>query len=151
MPQTTSDPFDQRLVKVLAHPLRVRVLAVLNDRVASPVQMADQFDENLGRVSYHVKVLLKYGVIELVSTRPRRGATEHFYRGATRTYLSDPQWSMSLLPVIVDEQGWREIASIMARAFTQVLKAQTKSDARLVRARKRRAPRRAALSASTRS
>jgi DNA-binding transcriptional ArsR family regulator len=80
---------DQRLVKALAHPIRVNVLDILNERVASPNQLAQELGEGLSQVSYHVKVLRDYECIELVRTEPRRGAVEHFYRATTRPMLSD--------------------------------------------------------------
>jgi hypothetical protein len=39
-----------------------------------------------------VRVLEKYDCIELVETKQRRGATEHFYRATRRHFLSDNQW-----------------------------------------------------------
>src|SRR3954451_9850958 len=84
---------DQRVAKALSHPLRAHVLAILNERVASPNDMAEQLGEPLGNVSYHVKALLELDCIELVNTRPRRGAVEHFYRAITRPYFSDRDWS----------------------------------------------------------
>lgn len=84
---------DTRLVKALSHPLRARVLAILNSRIASPKELADKLDARLGNVSYHVNQLYKYGCIELVSEAPRRGATEHFYRGTTRSFLNDDNWA----------------------------------------------------------
>jgi DNA-binding transcriptional ArsR family regulator len=80
---------DQRLVKALAHPVRVHVLDILNERVASPNQLAQELGEGLSQVSYHVKVLRDYECIELVKTEPRRGAVEHFYRATTRPLLTD--------------------------------------------------------------
>ncbi len=47
---------DQRLIKALAHPLRVEILAILNERVASPNELAKGLGEGLSQVSYHVKV-----------------------------------------------------------------------------------------------
>ncbi|HEU4599910.1 MAG TPA: hypothetical protein VFS26_09190, partial [Solirubrobacterales bacterium] len=41
---------------------------------------------------YHVRVLAELGLIELVDTRQVRGATEHFYRGSVKPYLSDDFW-----------------------------------------------------------
>ena len=66
---------DQRVAKALSHPLRAHVLAILNERVASPNDMAEQLGEPLGNVSYHVKALVELDCIELVSTTPapRRG------------------------------------------------------------------------------
>jgi DNA-binding transcriptional ArsR family regulator len=94
--QTSPKPeevVDQRLVKALAHPLRARILAILNERVASPKELARTLGEPLSNVSYHVKVLKEYGCAELVRKKPRRGAVEHWYRGTTRSFLSDINWS----------------------------------------------------------
>jgi DNA-binding transcriptional ArsR family regulator len=84
---------DSRVAKALAHPLRARVLSILNERVASPNQMAEALGEPLGNVSYHVKALVDLECIELVSTAPRRGAVEHFYRAIVRPYFSDRDWN----------------------------------------------------------
>jgi DNA-binding transcriptional ArsR family regulator len=84
---------DARLAKALAHPLRVRLLAALNDEgVLSPNQLAEQVEEPLQNVSYHVRVLHSLGCIELVRTAQRRGAIEHFYRAVMRPFFSDSDW-----------------------------------------------------------
>lgn len=92
MPALASQNAHQRIVKALAHPLRVQILAILNQRVASPNELSFELDEGLSLISYHVKVLRDYGCIELVETKQRRGATEHFYRAMVRPYLSDEDW-----------------------------------------------------------
>ncbi|HEX5983267.1 MAG TPA: winged helix-turn-helix domain-containing protein [Solirubrobacterales bacterium] len=84
---------DSTLLKALAHPVRARALTVLNQRVASPSQLAAEQGEAVGYVAYHVRVLHELGLIELVDTRQVRGATEHFYRGAVKPYLSDDFWA----------------------------------------------------------
>jgi DNA-binding transcriptional ArsR family regulator len=84
---------DHRLIKAIGHPLRMRILAALNERVASPTELAEEFGESLGVVSYHVKILDELGCIELVSETPRRGAVEHHYRAIVRPYFSDSDWS----------------------------------------------------------
>jgi DNA-binding transcriptional ArsR family regulator len=83
---------DQRLVKALAHPLRVQILTILNERIASPNELANELEEGLSQVSYHVKVLKDYKCIELVKTEPRRGAVEHYYRATSRPFLADRDW-----------------------------------------------------------
>lgn len=83
---------DRRLAKALSHPLRAHVLTILNERVASPNQIATELEEPLGNVSYHVKTLAEMGCIELVNTEPRRGAIEHFYRAVVRPFFSDRDW-----------------------------------------------------------
>ena len=84
---------EQIVAKAFAHPLRVQILIILNERVASPNLLSQQLDQSLNLVAYHVRVLEKYDCIELVDTKQRRGATEHFYRATRRQFLSDDEWA----------------------------------------------------------
>ena len=65
---------------------------ILNERVASPNEIAETIDERLPNVSYHVRALLELGTIELVDTAQRRGAIEHYYRAIVRPFFSDRDW-----------------------------------------------------------
>jgi DNA-binding transcriptional ArsR family regulator len=80
---------DQRLMKALAHSLRVRCLALMTDRPWSPRELSDELGEGLSQVSYHVTVLKDFELIELVETVPRRGAVEHFYRTVERVIIPE--------------------------------------------------------------
>ncbi len=100
-PGSRQEQVDQRLIKALGHPTRTRTLSILNERVASPKELAEEIGDGLSQVSYHVKVLLDCGYIELVKTKPRRGATEHYYRGIRRALLPDDAWRK--LPAQVKE------------------------------------------------
>ena len=91
--RTTPEGITQQLAKALAHPLRVRILTSLNRGISSPNQLAQELEEPLGNVSYHVKTLLEYDCVELVKTEPRRGAVEHFYRATERAFFSDADWA----------------------------------------------------------
>lgn len=160
---------DQRLVKALGHPLRAQVLSILNERTASPVELSKMLGERLTNVSYHVRQLQKYGCIELVEERPVRGANEHFYRGVTRSFLSDDNWKelspeaqagisvagmkmindkameallaetfdkrqdrhLSCTPMVVDEEGWRAVAELLAGTLEGLMEIQTESAGRL--------------------
>ncbi len=84
---------EQLVAKAFAHPLRVQILIILNEKVASPNMLAQELDQSLNLVAYHVRVLEKYDCIELVDTKQRRGATEHFYRATRRQFLTDSEWS----------------------------------------------------------
>lgn len=76
---------------LVAHPLRSQCLTLLADRTASPAEMADELDENLGNVSYHVRKLWRGGAVEIVEEKPVRGAMEHFYRAVKRPQFSDEE------------------------------------------------------------
>lgn len=86
------DLVDHELMKVLAKPQRVRILAILCERTASPKEISDETGEALASVSYHVKVLRDQGLIQLERKAQRRGAVEHFYRRASRTLLPSDAW-----------------------------------------------------------
>ena len=80
MPWEPERPYDAKLAKALAHPLRAQILERLEHRTASPTELADELAAPLGNVSYHVRILADAGLVELARTTRRRGATEHHYR-----------------------------------------------------------------------
>jgi DNA-binding transcriptional ArsR family regulator len=83
---------DEGLLKAISHPLRHRLLSMLDGRTASPNELAHELDLPLGRVSYHIRLLHDLGAIELVATEPRRGALEHFYRAVTSAWFGEGDW-----------------------------------------------------------
>jgi DNA-binding transcriptional ArsR family regulator len=98
---------NQDILKALAHPSRAHALHILNQRVASPKELAQEVGTSVGKMAYHVRELDKAGYIELVSTAPRRGATEHFYRAIKRAVFSDEEWAQVPEPAragIVEKQ-----------------------------------------------
>jgi DNA-binding transcriptional ArsR family regulator len=90
---------DPRYVKALSHPLRVRILALLQERTASPRELAEWLGATLGTVSYHVRTLHDFGLIELVSTSQVRGAIAHHYKAKAPPRVSDDDWS-SAAPIV---------------------------------------------------
>lgn len=84
---------DPRYVKAMSHPLRVRILAMLEERIASPNELAQVLDGSLGTVSYHVRTLHQLDLIELVRETRVRGAVEHHYRAKTRPQVSAEAWA----------------------------------------------------------
>jgi DNA-binding transcriptional ArsR family regulator len=88
---------DQRIMKALSHPLRVRMLTLLNQKVSSPSELAEELDEPLGNVSYHMRFLADLNMVKLVRTEPRRGAVEHYYEALEPPLISDDDWAQ--LPV----------------------------------------------------
>jgi DNA-binding transcriptional ArsR family regulator len=98
------DAFEQparweNLARLLRHPLREVVLLKYTEGVTSPSAIAAALGEPLNVVSYHTRVLLDGGVLELVRTEPRRGAREHFYRATLPGLIEDADWGR--LPVVL--------------------------------------------------
>jgi DNA-binding transcriptional ArsR family regulator len=86
----------------MSHPLRAAILRILAERTASPAEMARELDEELSNVSYHARQLVGFECAELVSTRPARGALEHFYRATERHLIDTEEWE-ELDPVIAED------------------------------------------------
>jgi DNA-binding transcriptional ArsR family regulator len=83
---------DPRYVKAVSHPLRVRILAMLDERRASPNQLAGRLGAPLGTVAYHVRTLQRLGLVELVKETRVRGAVEHHYRARKRPTATADGW-----------------------------------------------------------
>lgn len=123
MDETNPEALDERLARALSHPLRVQILEILSERVASPLDLSQELGVELSHVAYHTRTLDRCGCLELVDTAQRRGATEHFYRTAGPTGL---RW----IPLDLDEEGWDEVASILDQAQRRVRAAQRRSATR---------------------
>jgi len=91
--------------RVIAHPVRVQILIVLNERPISPSSYVTEimgFDPEtepaehkraLSHASYHFKELAKYGCIVAVDLVPKRGAVEHIYGPIVRACLETEDWA----------------------------------------------------------
>jgi hypothetical protein len=97
-------PPEEALSQPISHPVRVRILEVLNEREMSPSEFVGSglvpshiakgrdFQNQLSMVAYHFRGLLKAGCLEIVGERPVRGAVEHTYKGKAIAYFTDAQW-----------------------------------------------------------
>jgi DNA-binding transcriptional ArsR family regulator len=118
------DELSQQVVQAMAHPLRIRILRILTERVASPKEMAKAMDERPGNVAYHARVLFDLGCTELVKTATRRGATEHFYRAKADAFTSSSKWRSlprivrgEVAATVLHELALRVTAALEARSF----------------------------------
>lgn len=82
---------DIRQLKALSHAVRVRILAALAEKPMTAKQLADLFGEEPAKTSYHVKQLLKVGLVELKFTREtQNGIVEKYYQAIAREFQTDP-------------------------------------------------------------
>lgn len=172
MKQTATQGIDQRLVKAIGHPLRARLLTILNERVASPNELAKETGEPLGNVSYHVRLLADLECVELVKTEPRRGAVEHYYQATIAPWFDKDSWAqlpasvrsgtnstslsiiideavtamkdgafdsradnhLSRATLMLDDEGWEELAGLMDGLLERALQLKAESANRAVEA-----------------
>ena len=83
---------DPRYVRALGHPLRVRILAILEERTASAVEISRMLSADIGVVAYHVRKLHQLGLIELERETRVRGAIQRHYRAYERPRVSEEAW-----------------------------------------------------------
>lgn len=116
----------ETICTVLKHPLRVRILEVLNEGPRSPSQFVEEglipkehfsnYQQALSLASYHFRELEKEGCLEVVESIPRRGAIEHVYRGMTpRVFFDDAEFEA--MPLATRRQLSRiSLQGLIARA-----------------------------------
>ena len=101
--RTEKEGSKRNRLKAMEHPLRARVLRLLVERgVQSPSELARALHADVRSVSYHVKRLEELDCAELVTTRPVRGAVEHFYRATERHLVNGDEWE-DLDPLIAGD------------------------------------------------
>ena len=107
------------VAKALTHPLRARILTLLEGRTASPSELAEQLEAPLGVVSYHVRRLHALKFLKLVKRVPRRGAVEHYYTTVAGPFITTDAWRST--PTIVKHaavsSAFQEIATQASTAI----------------------------------
>jgi DNA-binding transcriptional ArsR family regulator len=165
---TASTQMETTLAAIVAHPTRARCFSILAERIASPVEIAQEIGKDVGHVGYHVRKLQEMKLIELVDERPVRGAVEHFYRAIARPFVVENEFADQTVeerepftryilqlhiadvarsmdehtldarpnrwlirtPMVVDEEGFDELAALHAELYERTLDIQARSDER---------------------
>ena len=89
--------------KAAAHPLRLRILRLCGQQELTNKQLADRLDRDPGTVLYHVRLLVRAGLLEPAPVRAgSSGALEKPYRSTGVSWwlsLEDTDAAGSLAPV----------------------------------------------------
>lgn len=123
------EAIDQDVMKALSNEVRVAILSLLNYSIAeewSPTMLAKELGMGLSKVSYHVKELSKFGMIELSKVEPRRGANEHFYRATKRVIV--PEGLAAALPRSARSVALAKVLAMAEKDLKESLEACTFDD-----------------------
>ena len=71
----------------------MRILAILEEREASPLELSRLLRAELGVISYHVRKLNALGFLRLERETRVRGAIQRHYRAVERPRVSDAAWA----------------------------------------------------------
>lgn len=135
----------EKLVHALSHPLRIRLLQLLEVEAASPAMLRDQVDLeiSLSGVSYHLGVLYDSGCLERADRAPRSGADERFFCAKPEVFvdplyrahadLTDPGEAMSAnwSGIVVDRFGWDQVVDVLRSARLQLAAIEEQSKGRM--------------------
>jgi predicted transcriptional regulator len=83
---------DRRFVEAVRHRVREHILAVLNEREASTVEIGDEIGLDVTAFYKQVQFLVELGLIEEVQVRSARGASEHVFRATETALFDEKQW-----------------------------------------------------------
>lgn len=83
---------DERIAKVLGNAFRQQILWILNERVASPSEVAKELGAGLTKVCNHIKVLKDARCIELIYVKPVGNRLQSFYKATSRAFLDGADW-----------------------------------------------------------
>jgi DNA-binding transcriptional ArsR family regulator len=78
-------------VRVLADPLRMRVVEVLCRGERTTKQVAEELGEKPTKLYHHVEALEKVGIVRQTRTRRNRGTLERYYVAVARSFRADPR------------------------------------------------------------
>ena len=98
--------------KVLAHPLRARLVAYLYEQAMTPKQAADLLGKNPGTVYYHIQQLVKHDLLEVERVDTEKGIVEKYYRAKANMFKN---------PEKISEQGEVDRKTTMIYMSQQLL------------------------------
>ncbi|MFD0557070.1 helix-turn-helix protein [Stackebrandtia endophytica] len=82
-------------VRAIGHPLRTMILQLLHERPASVTELAAAVDRPKSTVAYHVEVLARNGLLQVVSTRKARAIEERVYGRTARMFYVETDTASS--------------------------------------------------------
>jgi DNA-binding transcriptional ArsR family regulator len=134
-----------KLAHALSHPLRIKLMEVLERRTASATMLREQIGEDvsLSSLSYHLGVLYDAGCLEPLSGTADQGKADIRYRAAPgRTLGPDFETHVGVAEaredellnwreIIVDRVGNAQVLDILRAARLQFVEIESQSEQRL--------------------
>jgi DNA-binding transcriptional ArsR family regulator len=80
-------------LRAMSHPVRRAMLRhYVEVGPVAPVEVANELEIDLSKASYHSRILVELGCLELVRTEQVRGSTKHYYRATERHLVDNRAW-----------------------------------------------------------
>ncbi len=85
---------DDGMLFVFSHPLRIRMIAELNEEIGSPSDLAKRLGVETHHTNYHIKKLHEHGCVEVVERVKARGFEKTIYRAKVKVDFPEEVWEM---------------------------------------------------------
>jgi len=102
-------------VKVLADPLRIRILEEMCKEERTTKQVANLLGEKPTKLYHHVDALARVGLIRLTRTRQNRGTMEKYYIAVARQFKGDSR--MFSAADVGSEKGGDALQAMISTVF----------------------------------
>lgn len=76
-------------IKAISHVYRIRILEAFHEKAATAKMISDRLNEPHAKVNYHIKALVKVGILEPAGENVRMGIVEKYYQPVAKTYRVD--------------------------------------------------------------
>ncbi len=70
---------DLECIKAVAHPKRIEILNQFKNSPLSAKQLSEILEEPHAKINYHIKMLYKVGILDLVEEKIKSGIVEKYY------------------------------------------------------------------------
>jgi len=103
-------------IKAISHPYRVEVFESFDgEQPQSAKQVAEKLGEPHAKVNYHIKSLLKVGILELVEEKVKSGIIEKYYLPTAKKLVIDKSFMQSL-----DEDTLQSLNQVSISIFEKI-------------------------------
>lgn len=76
-------------IKAISQGYRISILEAFNNKPATAKQISDHLGEPHAKINYHIKTLVKVGILELVEENIKLGIVEKYYCPVARDFVVD--------------------------------------------------------------
>lgn len=76
-------------IKALSNPYRISIIEAFGGEEATAKQISQKLGEPHSKVNYHIKLLAKVKLLELVKEAPKYGVIEKFYKPIAKNFRFD--------------------------------------------------------------
>ncbi|MCA0385358.1 MAG: helix-turn-helix domain-containing protein [Firmicutes bacterium] len=107
---------DLEQIKAISQQYRLDILEAFDNQAKTAKQIAEMLDEPHGRVNYHIKILEKVGIIELVQEVTKFGVVEKYYCPVAYKIIIDSS------AVTLDDEMTDSISNVSVAFFESISK-----------------------------